>query len=859
MRKFLLFSAALLLTVGLATAQKQRGLHAKKINTVKSASYELRAEDDSIHYDDGTVFTSIGTAEGNFDAGAFIYIPTDTIAAHPDNEVKKLSFYINGVVNTGELRIYESQSAAPVYTQVFTPIDGWNLVNLNVPYSLNPAQSFYIGYFVTTTGGARPLGCDNGPVVAGGNGNWTLYGGNWTHLTALSASLTYNWSIRAFVNEPTPGANAELTGILSPINVEGNCVALSATEEVSVTIKNAGDTEISNFEVSYTINEGTAVIETYTGAIAPGSSVDYTFTQTADLSALGAYVIETTVSVAGDINLYNDVLATTVFSTDATITVDLLTDGFPSESSWEIYNENGFVFGENGALGEIVLNSQDVCVVASGCYSVALYDSFGDGVQDGENFGSLTVYYNEVAVGGFETSEAEFGTEFFVHGIGGGCVIIDAEMTALLTYEYQLTGDVNIEGRLTNVGQVPITSFDVTYNVNSGGESTIYSETGLSIAVGATYDFMHDVAYNFTTEETYDVTLTISNVNGGGETNFDNNVLTSNVTTLSYMPVRKIFGEQATGTWCGWCVRGHVFMEYMNETYPETWIGVAVHNGDPMTNAYYDGQIRNYIGGYPSALVNRGTAFDPSEFEEYYNTEIAKVLPVSVEVTDIAWDAETRQVSFSVSAEFLASMSDVRFNAIIAENNVTGTTTGYRQANYYSGGTYGPMGGYQSLPNPVPAADMVYHNVAREILGTWNGTENSVPATVNAGETHAYQYTYSVSPDYDENEMYIVGLLIDQATGEVLNADKKMFITSNITTTADAAVSIYPNPAKDHINIELAKNAKVQISDISGKIVYTANAKAGNNKINTSNLSGIYFVQISDVDIICVKKLVISK
>ena len=68
--------------------------------------------------------------------------------------------------------------------------------------------------------------------------------------------------------------------------------------------------------------------------------------------------------------------------------------------------------------------------------------------------------------------------------------------------------------------------------------------------------------------------------------------------------------------------------------------------------------------------------------------------------------------------------------AVVVEDGVRGTGSGYNQVNAYSGGANGPMGNYHNLPNPVPAAQMVYDHVARAILGNWVGTEASLPTSV---------------------------------------------------------------------------------------------------------------------------------
>lgn len=68
-----------------------------------------------------------------------------------------------------------------------------------------------------------------------------------------------------------------------------------------------------------------------------------------------------------------------------------------------------------------------------------------------------------------------------------------------------------------------------------------------------------------------------------------------------------MLAEEATGTWCTWCPRGAVFMAKMKEDYPDDFIGIAVHNQDPMTLTSYNTGLTNLPGfsGFPSVVVRR--------------------------------------------------------------------------------------------------------------------------------------------------------------------------------------------------------------------------------------------------------------
>ena len=93
-----------------------------------------------------------------------------------------------------------------------------------------------------------------------------------------------------------------------------NTGVLTATEDVEISIRNFGSNDIMNPEVQYTLNGGTAEVETYSGTIAAGESELYTFSAQADLSAAGNHVIVARTNLAGDTNPANDETTKTVFN-----------------------------------------------------------------------------------------------------------------------------------------------------------------------------------------------------------------------------------------------------------------------------------------------------------------------------------------------------------------------------------------------------------------------------------------------------------------------------------------------------------------------------------------------------------------
>ena len=240
--------------------------------------------------------------------------------------------------------------------------------------------------------------------------------------------------------------------------------------------------------------------------------------------------------------------------------------------------------------------------------------------------------------------------------------------------------------------------------------------------------------------------------------------------------VKVVLVEEGTGTWCQYCPRGDVYSKALHEAYPDNALFVAVHNGDDMANQEYTDAMG--LSGYPSGNIDRvsESSLEPTMVNSDMAPFLSSTPPVGVAVTTSFNDA-TRELDISVSGDFTQDLSgDYRFAAIVVEDGVTGPSPSYDQSNAYSGGTYGPMGGYENLPSPVPASLMVYDHVGRYLAGGYDGQTGSLPASITNGETHSYDFSYTVPSDYNEAYIYVIGLVINGQTGEVVNAGKSLYL-----------------------------------------------------------------------------------
>ena len=83
-------------------------------------------------------------------------------------------------------------------------------------------------------------------------------------------------------------------------------------ETLTVTLENFGALTQTNFDVTYTVNGGAPVTETFTGTLDAEQTANFSFAQQLDLTVLGPYEITVTTALSGDQEPSNDSVSTTV-------------------------------------------------------------------------------------------------------------------------------------------------------------------------------------------------------------------------------------------------------------------------------------------------------------------------------------------------------------------------------------------------------------------------------------------------------------------------------------------------------------------------------------------------------------------
>lgn len=446
--------------------------------------------------------------------------------------------------------------------------------------------------------------------------------------------------------------------------------------------------------------------------------------------------------------------------------------------------------------------------------------------------------------------------------------IIDLSMSKV-----QLGGaQTQVAGKLYNYGKEVINSLEL--KVEKAGAEQILNFDNLNLAQLEPFIFDENVDLELLIGEESDLTISIEKVNGSQDDVSDNNSRTEGVRGLAFFPKRKMVIEEGTGTWCTWCPRGAVALDELTSKYPDDFIGIAVHNRDPMTLAEYDDSIRFVT--FPSCHVDRallGASINPEAAEGYYvervknpdNTPLANISHTT------SFDGTSLELKIETTIESAINFDgDYRLLAVVTEDGVTGTSSGYAQINAYAGGANGPMGGYENLPSPVPADQMVYDHVARILIGGYNGIPGLLPSFLE----HSNPVTANLSaliPDSLNFEKLKVITMLLSPEGEIINATSSNLLDGDVTRTkdiySDTYVKVFPNPTHDNANIEIDLKELIDVSltitDINGKVVAAKDygKLVGKNILPVypdASWSGFYFLKINIGDQFITRKLMVK-
>ncbi|MGP1591512.1 MAG: thioredoxin family protein [Prevotella sp.] len=357
---------------------------------------------------------------------------------------------------------------------------------------------------------------------------------------------------------------------------------------------------------------------------------------------------------------------------------------------------------------------------------------------------------------------------------------------------------------ITNYGSTPVQNFEYTLSFEGNILQTqkhilakpLGNNEGIKVEVNVPpHDFISET----------EIKLAITKVNDK-ENSASNSFATLPRITVTKVPHRRIVVEEYTGMWCPYCPRGLALMENLEKTYPNDFIGIAVHTGgtaDPLTCWDYASKARDY-SSRPTLMMNRNlfliNAKAISEFEE----EKAKGAEMDIEVS-AKWDVQKENITVTPRVTFRVNKEDglYGFAYVLTEDGMSNPN--WIQLNAYSGrmvdkGLSEELDGF--INSPFRLQGFVNNCVAIAAEGVLYPLRGYIKTPIVADETQSHDYMFTnISGKkviQDKSKLSVCVLLINIKTGQIENAAK--------CSIDDApATSIVPLSQKHSTVIEVAR------------------------------------------------------
>lgn len=406
--------------------------------------------------------------------------------------------------------------------------------------------------------------------------------------------------------------------------------------------------------------------------------------------------------------------------------------------------------------------------------------------------------------------------------------------------------EIVLGGRLTATSSETVNTLSVSFAIGGKEYHAEYADLGLS--KGETFEFELPDRIYAGYGDTMEFTVS-SEVNG---VRYDD--LHRATTLLAFMPTKRVVVEEATGMWCGYCPEGIVAMETLQERHPDTFIGVAVHVNDLITVPGY-GDTMYFPAGAPTAWVDRRDYCESlltsvteggtytfttlrGGIETMFLERLAEQALADIDVKAELGDAG-RLMKVDVTSRFAMNFRgcDFRVALLVTEDKVW--EHGYYQSNYHSGRNES-LSGFESLPRTI-LSDFEFNHVARAVYGSYQGVKGSLPNDLEAGRDYGYSVSWELPREVNPANAKVVAMLVDGATGEVMNASAVGVATSGVGS-----------------NLEEAGEADIEVYNLSGRLVNRTHGEV--SRAVESLPGGVYVVRsmVSGGDV-TVRKIAVTQ
>ena len=294
--------------------------------------------------------------------------------------------------------------------------------------------------------------------------------------------------------------------------------------------------------------------------------------------------------------------------------------------------------------------------------------------------------------------------------------------------------------------------------------------------------------------------------------------------------------EGGTGTWCGYCPGSAMGLRDLIEVNHKDAVAIEYHSGDSYENATTNSRLSYYgINSFPTVVADGVLAVEggnatQSMYSSYlpmYNERIAVPAFEIIDVTVSLLSADNYSASITVQQTFAAYASGIKLHTALTESNIPESWGNQSQVDF--------------------ACRAMYPNA--------NGTT----LNFSAQDTQTVVVTFSTAR-YVKNNCEFVVFVQHNTSKEVYQAMMvDMSSIVGIEEIQGKSISLYPNPASNNFMLNTDGKGKLDIMDISGKVLSSLNITNPTQFVDVSTFcKGVYFVRVTNEIGSYTKKLIVE-
>ncbi|MGQ2985563.1 T9SS type A sorting domain-containing protein [Flavobacterium sp.] len=259
----------------------------------------------------------------------------------------------------------------------------------------------------------------------------------------LDPANTGAMTVNAYPAQEMLALNAKVA--IPEVGVETCGTAVSPV----IRLINKGTQPLVSALINYTLNDGTPMVYSWTGNLATSQSAEITLPVMTGLYGQNVFSASLSMPNGGTDGDTSDDAASSTFVVRvmeiANVTLDLSTDYYGEETSWELRDENGALLYSGGDYGSFEDESVTFDLTEEGCYTFTIFDSYNDGMCCSAGQGSYTLTGANGTVlaqgGAFGTSESASFRLVDTAGIGENSL-----QTAVKVFPNPSTGVFTVNG-----------------------------------------------------------------------------------------------------------------------------------------------------------------------------------------------------------------------------------------------------------------------------------------------------------------------------------------------------------------------------------------------------------------------------